>query len=38
MFKQCAQLPAEHCVAGVQAVKWCRNLTARYCVAGGQSV
>ena len=31
LFKQCRNLPAGHCVAGVQTVKQCQNLPAGYC-------
>ena len=36
MFKQCLNLSARHCVAGVQLFKQCRNLTAGHCAAGVQ--
>ena len=28
LFKQCQNLSAGHCVAGVQLFKWCRNISA----------
>ena len=28
LFKQCRNLSAGHCAAGVQLFKWCRNLSA----------
>ena len=28
LFKQCLNLSAGHCAAGVQLFKWCRNLSA----------
>ena len=33
LFKQCPNLSAMHCAAGVQLFKQCRNLTAGHCAA-----
>ena len=38
LFKRCRNLPAWHCVAGVQAVQVVSDLPAGHCVAVVQSV
>ena len=38
LFKLCRNLPAPHCVAGVQAVLAMSNLPAGHCVTGVQTV
>ena len=37
LFKQCQNLSAGHCAAGVQLFKWRRNLSAEHCAAGAVS-
>ena len=38
LFKQCQNLPAEHCVAECRLFKWCQNLPAGHSVSGVQAV
>ena len=38
MLKWCLNLPAGHCVAGMQAVEAVSEPTSRHCVAGVQNV
>ena len=38
LFKQCQNLSAGHCAAGVQLFKWCRNLSAGTVLQGSSSL